>query len=82
MWLAAKFQNSELIPKTLTVNHVCLHDAVHATKVEMCTVQICTVLRGVKHRQIFPGAQPAAAVRSDGLAQVQRFGKKRFSKQT
>lgn len=80
--LAAKFQNSELIPKTLTVNHVCLHHAVHFTKAETCTVQICTALRGVKHRQIFPGAQPAAAVSSDRLAQVQHFGKKRFYKQT
>lgn len=74
---AAKFQNSELIPKTLTVNHVCLHDAVRSTEVETRTVQMCTALRGVKRRQIFPGAQPTAAVRSDGLVEVQCFGKKK-----
>lgn len=75
--LAATFQNSELTPQTLTVNRVCLHDAVHSTEAETWTVQIPAVLRGVKHRQIFPGAQPAAAVSSDGLAQVQRSGKKK-----
>lgn len=77
---AAKFQNSELIPKTLTVNHVCLHDAVRSTKVETRTVQMCTALRGVKRRQIFPGAQTTAAVRSDGLVEVQCFGKKKKKK--
>lgn len=78
--LAAKFQNSELIPKALTVNHIRLHDAVHSSEAETWTVQTRAALGGVKHGQIFPGAQPAAAVSSDGLAQVQRFGKKKKKK--
>lgn len=51
--LAAKFQNSELIPKTLTVNHVPSHRAVHSTQAETWTAQIRAAPRGVKHRQIF-----------------------------